>query len=298
MIAMVFLGLILTGVTTAHAQSLDSIKATLPEKVLEWTKEDDSLYDDRTIFDYINGAAEVYRAYTMQHCLSRRYTVPDGPAIMLDIFDMGSSFDAYGVFTYDQDGEKIALGQAALYRSGWLSMWKDRFFVSIYTEQETEASTAAIKEMAKTVSSLIEREGAKPPILSHLPSKGIQPRTTAFFYNHVVLNRHYYLAGENILNLDRQTSGALAFYRRENGSALLLLLKYQDGAKAKTAHGAFLGQYLPDADASGMALVEDKKWCGAAVTGKWLAVVLGSDNRKLAEALLQEVTTRVKETEG
>ncbi len=117
----------------SFAATLDVLRTTLPERIKAWRAvPEDRFFDDQTIFDYIDGAGEVYRAYNMKACLSRRYTATGQPDIMLDIFDMGSSADAFGVFTHDRDGEAVPIGQAALYRPGWLSFWKDRFFVSIF----------------------------------------------------------------------------------------------------------------------------------------------------------------------
>jgi len=49
---------------------------------------------------------------------------------------MGTSEDAFGVFTHDTDGDRIDIGQEARYRPGWLSFWQNRFYVSIYLEKE------------------------------------------------------------------------------------------------------------------------------------------------------------------
>jgi len=289
MFGLIFVSLLFGSASLANAQSIDSIKAGLPDRVLAWSKgEEDQIYDDRTIFDYIDGAGEVYRAYNMQRCLSRRYLTHQGPAIVLDIFDMGSSEDAYGVFTHDQDGEKLNLGQGAYYRAGWLSLWKDRFFVSIYADRETEPTKAALLEMAGTVATLIRSEGPKPRILSSLPEEGLQPESIKYFHHHVVLNRHYYLTTENVLSLGKKTDATLASYLRKAGLALLLFIEYPDGETAKGAHAAFLRHYLPDAESSGMALLENKKWCGVRLKGKRLAIVLEADDRKLAESLLEE----------
>ena len=127
-----------------YARSLEDLQQRLPKFVSGWTAEpQDRIFDDKTIFSYINGGAEVYKAYNMQRCLSRRYAAPNRLVIILDIFDMGSSQDAFGVFTHDTDGEAIDVGQNARLRPGWLSFWKFRFFVSIYAEEETEVSRRA-----------------------------------------------------------------------------------------------------------------------------------------------------------
>jgi len=271
----------------SDAGPLEELQHALPEKVMNWTKaEEDQFYDSQTIFDYIDGAGEVYRAYNMQRCLSRRYVTDQGPAIILDIFEMATSYDAFGVFTHDPDGEELPVGQGAVYRSGWLGFWKDRFFISLYADEETDAAIQALRELAGKVASLIKKEGPKPQILSRLPKKGLQAGSIRYFHDHPVLNRHYFVSTENILHLGRQTEALLAAYKRKEGAAQILLVKYPDGDKAKEAHSDFLKHYLPDADPSGMAKLENNKWCGASVKGPLLAVVLEADSREIASELL------------
>jgi hypothetical protein len=271
----------------SHAGPLEDLQKALPEKVRSWTKaEEDQFYDSQTIFDYIDGAGEVYRAYNMQRCFSRRYVSLEGPAIILDVFEMASSYDAFGVFTHDPDGEGLAVGQGAVYRSGWLGFWKDRFFVSLYADEDTEAAKQALRELAGKVASLINKEGPKPQILSRLPKKGLQAASIRYFHDHPVLNLHYFISTENILRLGGRTEAVLATYQFKEGAAQILLVIYPDAEKAKEALSSFLKHYLPDADPSGMARLENKKWCGASLKGSFLAVVLEADSREIAKDLL------------
>jgi len=271
----------------SDAGPLEELQSVLPEKVLTWSKaEEDQFYDSQTIFDYIDGAGEVYRAYNMQRCFSRRYVSPEGPAIILDVFEMASSYDAFGVFTHDPDGEGLAVGQGAVYRSGWLGFWKDRFFVSLYADEDTEAAKQALRELAGKVASLIKKEGPKPQILSRLPKKGLQAASIRYFHDHPVLNRHYFISTENILRLGGRTKAVLATYQFKEGAAQILLVIYPDAEKAKEAYSSFLKHYLPDADPSGMARLENKKWCGASLKGSFLAVVLEADSREITKDLL------------
>ena len=282
-------------VSVSDAGPLEELQKALPEKVMNWTKaEEDQFYDSQTIFDYIDGAGEVYRAYHMQRCLSRRYVTPQGPALILDIFEMASSYDAFGVFTHDPDGDALPVGQGGVYRSGWLGFWKDRFFISLYADEETDAAIKALRELAGKVASLIKKEGPKPQILSRLPKKGLQARSVRYFHDHPVLNRHYYVSTENILRLGGQTEAVLSAYQLKEGAAQVLLVKYPDADKAKEAYSSFLKHYLPDADPSGMAQLENKKWCGASVKGPFLAVVLEADSREIAANLLRQLIPKEK----
>ena len=292
----IFLSLLLMGLSMplkdqkSYAGSIEALHKNLPGHVMGWTAEPgDRYFDDQTIFDYINGAGEVYRAYNMIQCLARRYTHPAEPPIVLDVFLMASSHDAFGVFTYDQDGEALQIGQGALYRFGLLGFWKDRFFVSIYSEGETATTRGAVTELGRAVASLIAREGSRPGILSLLPSEGLRPGSIRYFHHHVVLNSHFYLSNENILNLGKHAEAALAEYSRGEESATLLLVLYPGREEARKAHSNLVKHYMPEADAGGMVLLENGKWSGAAGKGNMLAAVFDAHSRTLAEHLLKEV---------
>jgi len=275
----------------SYADSLKMLHEALPEHIEGWAAEPgDRFFDDKTIFDYINGTGEVYRAYNMLKCLSRRYINPHGPPIVLDIFHMGSSEDAFGVFTHDQDGEAIQIGQDGLYQHGWLRFWKDRFFVSIYAEEETAAAQRSVKELGKAVASLITVQGSKPGILKLLPLEGLKPRSLRYLHNHVVLNYHFSLSNENILNLGPLTDAVLAEYQRGEEFARLLLVLYPNERETTKAYACFLRHYLPEADAKGeVVLLENGKWSGAAVKGKLLAAVFDAYSQGLGEKLLREI---------
>ena len=274
----------------SHPDSLESILKALPGQIGPWRAEpEDRFYDARTIFEYIDGAGEVYRAYNMQRCLSRRFDSPGGPGLVLDIFDMGTPEDAFGMFTHDLDGEPLDIGQDALYRAGWLSFWKGPFFVSVFAERETPETRRAVEELGAVVSSLIQNEGRKPELLLLLPSGGLQARKTRYLHDETVLNHHFYLSEENILLLDPRTHAVLAKYERSKKKAVLLLVTYPDPGTAVRAFASFMRHYLPDADDDGMTRLEDGKWSGSGLKDRLLVVVLEADTRQLAEALRREV---------
>jgi hypothetical protein len=274
----------------SFAATLDALHAALPERIEAWTAvPEDRFFDDQTIFDYMDGAGEVYRAYNMKSCLSRRYAAPGQLDIVLDIFDMGSSADAFGVFTHDRDGEELRIGQGALYRPGWLSFWKDRYFVSIYAQEETEPAERAVRGLGAKVADLIPSQGALPSIISGLPGDGLVPRSVRYLHHPVVLNYHYYVSDENILHIGPRTEAVLAKYQRDEGRALLLLVSYPNASEAQEALARYFRHFLPDAGQDGFALMENKKWSTATRRNGMLAVLLESDSRQLGEDLLGEI---------
>jgi len=275
---------------SSTANTLEKLTRKLPGQIGGWVAEpQDRIYDPKTIFGYINGGAEVYKAYNMRACSSRRYTIDNGPAIVLDIFDMGSPADAFGVFTHDTDGNVIDVGQDGRLRPGWLSFWKNRFFVSVYAEDDTEAVQKAMIELGRQVGGSITEPGAKPKILSRLPHEGMDSQSIRYLHHPVLLNYHYYLSDENILQISAETDVALAAYHIENKTALLLLVVYPESNNATKSRALFLKHYLSDADPSGAALLENGKWTAVKKRDRLVAIVLEADSRELAEHLLKNI---------
>jgi len=272
---------------TSHANTLKDLGARIPKQFKSWTAEPkDRLYDEETIYSYIDGGAELYKAYNMRQCLSRRYKSTKGLSIILDIFDMGTSDDAFGVFTHDTDGNLIDIGQDARYRSGWLSFWKHRYFVSIYMEEETDAAEKAVKALGREVAASIAEKGFRPRILQKLPPEGLVSGSVRYLHHHIVLNYHFYISDENILNLSAKTEALLANYKVGTEAARLLLISYTNLKVAKKSLKGFSKHYLPDADKTGLAKIENGKFAAAFLKDKLLTIILESDSRQMAEKLL------------
>ena len=70
-------------------------------------------YDAESIFRYIDGLGEVYRAYGMTACLAQRYAGPPGEGdIVVDVFETPSSAEAFGLFSHSREGETPTSGKA------------------------------------------------------------------------------------------------------------------------------------------------------------------------------------------
>lgn len=271
----------------SHANTLKDLGAQVPKQLRGWTAEpNDRLYDEKTIYSYINGGAELYKAYNMKQCLSRRYTIANGPFIILDIFDMGTSNDAFGVFTHDTDGKVMEIGEDARFRSGWLSFWKHRYFVSIYVEEETPEAEKAVKALGLEVAARIAKKGFRPRILQELPPEGLVSGSIRYLHHPIVLNYHYFISDENILNLSAKTDAILATYQVGRESARLLLIAYPNLKAAKKSLTNFSKHYLPSADQTGFAEIENGKFAVAFRKDKLLTIILEADSRQLAEKLL------------
>ncbi len=268
----------------------------LPKEVHGWKAEErDELYDPQTIFDYIDGAGEVYRSYNFKLLLARHFSKEGQSDIIVDLFDMGSSSDAFGVFTHDLEGEETGIGQGSTYKGGLLSFWKDRFFVSVYAEEETEEVKRALHALGQAVSAAIAKEGKKPEVASLLPAERLAEKSVHYFHNHLILNYHFYVSEENILLLDQKTEVVLGIYKEKSEKYCLLLIRYPDAGKASVVFKNFAEAYMPDAKEPGLVQTENLKWTAAKAYGNFLFLIFDAPSRSLAGETLGELEKRISQ---
>ena len=79
----------------------NTLASLAPDEIMGWKAKEERTYDPRTIFDYIDGAGEVYRSYNFKNLLARRFEKEGQTDPVVDFFDMGLASDAFGVFTHD-----------------------------------------------------------------------------------------------------------------------------------------------------------------------------------------------------
>jgi hypothetical protein len=260
----------------------------IPKEINGWVAHPEvRRYGRKTLFKYIDGGAELYLAYRFHKVYVHTYTKAEEPDIIMDIYDMSTPEDAFGVFTAEREGDDIGIGMEAEYEAGLLRFCKGQFFVSIMTYEETRASREAILSLARAVADTIQSIGEKPQLLSFLPEKGLINRSIRYFHDHNILNLTYYIADENILHLGPDTEAVLARYSRKEGKPYLLLVKYPSTHHAKRAFGSFLNAYMPDVAKQGIVRVEDGKWTAADVYSTFVTVVLDAPSEGLARSLLE-----------
>ena len=94
------------------------MKQLIPTKVDSWRAVKDDFYDPQSIFDYIDGAGEVYRAYNFQLLLARRFQGPEGRLIFVDLF-FSIIVPSGAIITVDRNSLGPALstrGPATIYK--------------------------------------------------------------------------------------------------------------------------------------------------------------------------------------
>ena len=271
----------------------------LPDKIGGWTPSgQDSVYNAETIYDYMDGAAELYLSYSFDRLFVRTLEKPGSPTITIELFSMKSSQDAFGVFSLQREGKHIGIGTESEYERGLLRFWKGTYFANIYTERETPEAKKALLHAGTHVSDAINSRGKKPRLLDVLPETGLDEQTIRYFHNHVCLNYCYFVASENILNLDDQTEAVLATYNNPDGASRILLIRYANKESADEALQQFGQSYMPDAAGSNMVRTENGTWTALMRYESVVAVIFDAPSEEYAHMQTVGIQAIYKELES
>lgn len=295
--ALVQIALMMTIILSCSVGRFGAMAKNFPKEINGWSANVAvETYDRKTIFRYIDGGAELYLAYNFRSVKVHTYTKSGAPDIVMDIYEMNNPEDAFGVFTAEREGDDIGIGQGSEYDAGLLRFFKGQFFVSVMTYGETSKSKKTVFDIAREVADSIQSVGSKPELVSSLPLRGLIENSTLYFYNPTILNHHFFVAGENILQIDEHAKGVLARYMVEEDKPYLLIIRYPTIKHAKAAHKSFLSSYMPDAVQAGVVQTENGKWTATDLHNESLAVVFDAPSRSSASYLLEAVRKQSSST--
>ena len=121
----------------------------------------------------MNGGAEVYLSYSFIHVSTATYIKKDTDnSVKVNIWEFGSSDDAYGVFAKDRAGDGINIGNEASLYDNYLWVWKDKYFISF----EPYSGSISPDDVTFIGTSIVDNIPAGkvrlPAILRYLPEDG------------------------------------------------------------------------------------------------------------------------------
>jgi hypothetical protein len=257
----------------------------------------EEIYRSRAIFDYIDGAGEVYLAYNFKNLIVRQFEKTGYPRITAELYDMGSSNDAYGIFSLERQDEEAGIGQGSEFGGGLLRFWKGNFFVSVYADGEGPEAGQTILSLGRALANSIPLTGQTPKLISALPDgkMGLVEKSIRYLHSHVLLNQRFFVATQNILNLNSKTEVILAQYLRAGKKIYLLLVRYPEVKEAETALRSFQRAYMPEVFEKGLVQTEDKNWTATKKINEFVLIVFGASTKLEGEDLIKGTEKRIGE---
>ena len=207
-------------------------------------------YETETLFDYMNGSSEGYFVYGFKRLTG--VTCAQGvDRIVVDISEMGSAEDAWGMYMANRDGKQPsetlgAIGQVLPRRAVFV---KGRFYVELQAAPEKDHSVA-LRAFVAALDKRIAGETGTPPQVAWFPGEGLEAESVRLVPESLLgiraLRRGYvgvYDAGKAFVVTEETPEAAvatLAKVKQRFTAAVATSL----GDEAFTAKDNYLGELL------------------------------------------------------
>jgi Family of unknown function (DUF6599) len=206
-------------------------KALLPQ-VQGWKlSEAPRTYLPAALFEYIDGAAENYLSYGFQELAVADFKSDKGQAALtVEIYDMGSSLNAFGIYSAERypGSRYLEIGAQGYYEEGTLNFFAGNDYVKLICFDCGETAEVVLKEFAGDIEKRVgEKAGGLPPVLGHFPRAGLVANSEKFIR-------------QNVLGYAFLHDGYLASYRVSGQEFELFIIAGRDAPEALK----MLEQYL------------------------------------------------------
>ena len=307
-----------TAVSTARPTE---VQPKLPQTIAGWKRAGPTRrIETAAIFEYMDGAGELYLSYRFDHLEVIEYRSDTEGDILVELYWMGSSDDAFGLLSGDWGGEAVQLSPTAgagrdpfpraLYGSGLLRVWSDDLYARILATRESTATRGAVLALGRAITE--GRRSPRPPLLATVlpvnvkPGLGARADRLCFLRSHLVLNSVYFLSQRDMLDLGPSVEAVFVPYELSpggghKGTVKVLVVRYGASAIARQALAGFRATYLAHTGSeggteSGAERIEDG-WVAYRVVGRSLALVFEGPDRDVAVALLEAVASCLTDAE-
>jgi hypothetical protein len=174
----VLLLLLFSGVASQQkSPATASPLASLLPQLKNWKlAEEPRPFRQETLFEYIDGAAEVYLSYDFQELLVAQFQEMSSKASMtLEIYDMGNGRNAFGIYSAERYPEShfLPIGNQGYLDEGALNFLAGRYYVKLLCFEAGSRSEELLAVWAKDVAGKIKDPGGLPDLLTVFPKDGL-----------------------------------------------------------------------------------------------------------------------------
>ena len=251
-------------------------------------------YDRETLFEYINGEAEIYFPYGFERLASAFYQKRNDPKIGIgaDIYKMGSRLEAFGIYANFRrpDAERIKVGIEGFVNPSQLMFYQDRYFIQLSASGTTTLERRVLETLARAISKKIPGNAEPPRELAYLKIPKVIPGTEAYVPQSL-LGYAFFRSG---LTAKADNNG--------NPARILVVLEDSEASVKKTlqSYEAYLKEkgITPQwrADSEGLILLAaDPLYQGIVLKpkGRFIAGVVDLENPEQGKPIVNQLLSRI-----
>jgi hypothetical protein len=285
---------------------MPSPESLVPKNVPDgWTlREAPETFTRETLFEHIDGQADLFIQYGFDKSVFAIYRKANASddKIDVDIYDMGNSLQAFGVFSrFRQDESPAGIGLDSYLGDEYAIFYKGKYFVVL---QATASSRSILKQLAQEIESRILDDSPPPKEIAYFPKTGLKPGSIEYFpdglLGHQFLKRGFkasYVENDGKKNDTKTDSEGTDFqlffsiFDTSQDAANALKLFRENLSKKGKLEMRAANQFGPD------ALIGKDPYQGKAVVvqkGPYLVGAIGFEQDKEGESRLAELMKEIK----
>ena len=173
---------------TSPVPAMNKIITKIPDDGNCTLKQGPTIYVGDKLFEYIDGAAQSYHDYGFVEVTAGEFELKSNKeTVIVDIYDMGNSVNAFGVFSIFRLPQAVYLdiGTECQYSEPTLDMYKDKYYIQLAGARPFPG----LKEELARIAAIIDREikaDKKPAQLNLLPDEGRVPHSERYLKQNVL----------------------------------------------------------------------------------------------------------------
>ncbi len=177
------------------------------------------------LWEYINGAAEIYNQYSFEMLMLKRYKSDKtkDAEITLEVYKMKSPLYAFGIYSYERRGitEFLDIRQEGYYVKDALTFWRGSYYVKLSIFGYDDKDGKLLKKMAAEVSAAIQDTSPPPVEIKYFPNPEQTMKTAIYI-------------PKEMLGLGWMGSGFTCEYEQDGKKykMMLKIMKDEDEAEA------------------------------------------------------------------
>jgi hypothetical protein len=232
-----------------YQEKASGLISLLPD-VETWsmTEKPESYYPEN-LFEYINGAAEIYLAYEFKELIvAQQQKDQSEKNVAVEIYDMGNETNAFGIYSAERypDNQFIKMGLQGYLEEGTLNFLVDRYYVKLLCFECEDQSEEVLKAFSRKIVERVGQAGNLPHLLKSFPTKGLKPNSENFvlrnFMGYSFLHNGY--SAKYILN-DLEFDCFIA-QGKDHADATQMLEKYLEAKKSQNVQKIDSGYQIKD----------------------------------------------------
>jgi len=193
--------------------------SSLFPSIENWTlKDKPDIYTPDNLYEYINGAADVFLAYDFQKLATITYENKEQHSFTVDIYQHSNDVTGFGIYSQEKPlkGSFLSIGTQGYYEQGVLNFFKGSYYVKISGFDLGSEDKQILTNAAKKIAAQLEGTADFPTIVKCFPKKNIKPNSEA--YIHMNFLGHSFLHSAFTAEYESEGRGFKAFIMQTKDS--------------------------------------------------------------------------------